>query len=165
MTAAQDLSLFVRRPLDGVAAMDLVVEGVHCGACINAIEAGLRKQAGVRGARSISPASASRSNGTRARSSRRRFSSGSRPWVSRPSVRGNTLSTASKGRRAAAHALPRRRRFATMNVMLLSVALWAGADSDSNSATRDLFHWLSALVALPCVATPACRSCERRARA
>ena len=26
--------------------------------------------------------------------------------------------------------------FAAMNVMLLSVSLWAGADSDSNSATR-----------------------------
>ncbi len=39
-----------------------------------------------------------------------------------------------------------------MNVMLLSVSLWAGADSDPNSATRDLFHWLSALVALPCAA-------------
>ncbi len=39
-----------------------------------------------------------------------------------------------------------------MNVMLLSVSLWAGAEYDSNSATRDLFHWLSALVALPCAA-------------
>ena len=39
-----------------------------------------------------------------------------------------------------------------MNVMLLSVSLWAGADRDPNSATRDLFHWLSALVALPTAA-------------
>src|SRR5271169_5427051 len=51
MTDALDLSLYVRCPVDGVAAMDLVVEGVHCGACIAAIESGLRKQAGVRGAR------------------------------------------------------------------------------------------------------------------
>ena len=51
MTDALDLSLYVRRPVDGVATMDLVVEGVHCGACIAAIETGLRKQAGVRGAR------------------------------------------------------------------------------------------------------------------
>ena len=34
MTDTLDLSLYVRRPVDGVAAMDLVVEGVHCGACI-----------------------------------------------------------------------------------------------------------------------------------
>ena len=51
MTEAQDLSHFVRRPADGVAAMDLVVDGVYCGACIVTIEKGLRRESGVRGAR------------------------------------------------------------------------------------------------------------------
>ena len=51
MTEAQDLSHFVRRPAEGVAAMDLVVDGVYCGACIVTIEKGLVRQAGVRGAR------------------------------------------------------------------------------------------------------------------
>ena len=51
MTEAQDLSHFVRRPADGVAAMDLVVDGVYCGACIVTIEKGLRRELGVRGAR------------------------------------------------------------------------------------------------------------------
>src|SRR5271167_5075817 len=31
--------------------MDLVVEGVHCGACISTIEKGLSGQCGIRGAR------------------------------------------------------------------------------------------------------------------
>ncbi len=38
--------------------------------------------------------------------------------------------------------------FAMMNVMLLSVAVWAGADG----TTRDLLHWVSAVIALPTIA-------------
>ncbi len=37
--------------------------------------------------------------------------------------------------------------FAAANVMLLSVSVWAGA----NDVTRDLFHWISALIALPTI--------------
>jgi len=37
--------------------------------------------------------------------------------------------------------------FAMMNIMLLSVSVWSGA----TGVTRDLFHWLSALIALPTV--------------
>ncbi len=37
--------------------------------------------------------------------------------------------------------------FAAMNVMLLSVGVWAGAEG----ATREMFHWLSAMIGVPAV--------------
>jgi len=37
--------------------------------------------------------------------------------------------------------------FACMNVMLLSVSIWSGAEG----STRDLFHWLSALIGVPAI--------------
>lgn len=42
--------------------------------------------------------------------------------------------------------------FAAANVMLLSVAIWSGHDGSMGDATRTLFHWLSAAIALPAVA-------------
>lgn len=37
--------------------------------------------------------------------------------------------------------------FAAGNIMLFSVSIWSGADA----VTRDLFHWISALIAIPAV--------------
>jgi Cu2+-exporting ATPase len=42
--------------------------------------------------------------------------------------------------------------FAMMNIMLLSVSVWAGNVTDISPETRDFFHWLSALIALPAAA-------------
>lgn len=42
--------------------------------------------------------------------------------------------------------------FAAANVMLLSVSVWAGQVEGMGAATRDLMHWVSALIALPAIA-------------
>jgi Cu2+-exporting ATPase len=153
LTEAQDLSHFVRRPADGVAAMDLVVDGVTCGACIATIEKGLRRQAGVRGAR-VNLAS------------RRVTVEWSEGALDAPVILERLEALGYPAYPFAAETvdsveIQTERRllrclgvaaFGAMNVMLLSISLWAGADNDPNSATRDLFHWLSALVALPTAA-------------
>jgi Cu2+-exporting ATPase len=153
VTEAQDLSLFVRHPAEGVAAMDLVVNGVYCGACIVTIEKGLGKEAGVRGAR-VNLAS-------------KRVTVEWNDGALDPPVILKRLEalgypafpfTAAAADSGEAQEEKRLLRclgvaaFGAMNVMLLSVSLWAGAEYDPNPVTRDLFHWLSALVALPCAA-------------
>ncbi|RBP03538.1 Cu2+-exporting ATPase [Roseiarcus fermentans] len=153
MTEAQDLSLFIRHPAEGVAAMDLVVNGVYCGACIVAIEKGLGRQAGVRGARV---------NLANKRVTVEWDEGALEPPVilERLEALGYAAFPFTADAADSAERLEEKRllrclgvaAFGAMNVMLLSVSLWAGAENDPNAATRDLFHWLSALVALPCAA-------------
>jgi Cu2+-exporting ATPase len=42
--------------------------------------------------------------------------------------------------------------FAAANVMLVAVSVWAGHAQDMGPATRDLMHWISALIAVPAIA-------------
>jgi Cu2+-exporting ATPase len=42
--------------------------------------------------------------------------------------------------------------FASMNVMLLSVSIWSATDAEMSTSTKSLFHWISALIAMPTVA-------------
>ena len=41
--------------------------------------------------------------------------------------------------------------FAATNIMMMSVAVWSGNSSGMEGSTRDLLHWLSAIIALPAV--------------
>jgi Cu2+-exporting ATPase len=153
LTEAQDLSYFVRHPAEGVAAMDLVVNGVYCGACIVTIEKGLGKEAGVRSAR-VNLAN------KRVTVEWDDGALGPPAILERLEALGYPAFPFTAEAADSAELQEEKRllrclgvaAFGAMNVMLLSVSLWAGAENDPNSATRDLFHWLSALVALPCAA-------------
>ena len=131
------------------ARLVLSLPNAHCAACIAAVEAGLLAVPGV---------DAARVNLTQKRAT---VSAG-------PEVTADTLVAALARIGHEAHELDpdalvsteadRQGRdllmrlgvagFSMMNVMLLSVAVWSGAED----ATRTLFHWLSALIALPTVA-------------
>jgi Cu2+-exporting ATPase len=148
-----DLSSFVRRGDDGAARLDLAVDGIDCAACIGEIEGALARLPGLLRARlnytnhrlSIEwadgmldpqrilerlavigyrayPFSANEVQDSEARQAR---------WLLR------CLAVAG---------------IAAMNVMLLSVSIWAGEARDITPETRDFFHWLSALVVLPAAA-------------
>jgi Cu2+-exporting ATPase len=124
----------------GRRQVEISVPTVHCGGCIRAIETALGKLTGVEQARV---------NLSTKRVTVR--------WIGEPPPLLETLqkigfeahlcdSTGEKDgtlaelMRALAVA-----GFAACNIMLLSVAIWSGAEP----ATRDLFHALSALIALP----------------
>jgi Cu2+-exporting ATPase len=139
------------RPAEGgAAAVDLMVPGIRCAACMSAIETGLGKLAGVISARVnlsmrrvrvlFDPAAGS-VEAVVARLAElgyeaRPFDTRAMADIDRDSVGRDLLA-----RLAVAG-------FAAMNVMLLSVSVWSGAEA----ATRDLLHWISALIALPAMA-------------
>lgn len=130
----------------------LVVENMHCGACMSSIERALRKVPGVVDAR--------------VNLSAKRASVTFHPDEAQPQVLIDALEragfnaaeapeTAVNLAEARANDLLRRlgvAGFAAANVMLLSVSVWAGEVSDMDRAAASLFHWLSALIAMPSIA-------------
>jgi len=153
MAEALDLSMFVERRHAGAAHMTLAVEDVACAGCIRKIESGLGKLPGVIDARL---------NFTQRRlavdwhedkidaagiiKALERIGYRAYPFASErvESDEGAQVKWLLKCLAVAG--------FAAMNVMLLSVSVWAGNVSDMTQETRDLFHWLSALIALPAAA-------------
>jgi Cu2+-exporting ATPase len=154
---AEALSLSTRAPLSPPAVTRdyetvLVVENMHCGACIRTVESTLLKHPGVRAARANLSA-------RRVTVTTERELASSEPLVSALAGAGFKasllVSQAQSLDRAADAALLRRlgvAGFAAMNVMLLSVSVWAGHGSDMPQSLSTLFHWLSAVIALPAVA-------------
>ena len=169
MAETLDLSMFVTRAPDGNAHMEIAVEGVGCANCIRKIENGLKATPGVAGAR--------------LNFTDRRLAV---DWNEDTLSAADVIHTVEKIGYQAHPFRPQQAEseeakqardllkylavagFAAMNIMLLSVSVWSGNATDMTQETRDLFHWLSAAIALPAAAyagQPFFRSALRAIRA
>ena len=165
----RDWNAFATPKADGTQHLDLAVEGITCAACMTTIERGLKAVPGVTGAR--------------LNLTTHRLGLDWRPEeveaaevVHRLERLGYRAHPFDPGRRTAEEEAEGKELlrcmgaagFGAMNIMLLSVSVWAGNVTDIDPLTRDLFHWVSALIAIPIVAysaRPFFRSAYRALRA
>ncbi len=130
-----------------LATSTFVVEGIHCAACIAKIERGLSALTGVTSARVNFTTRRVRVDHAASTAEEVILREIGRIGFAAHPFAGEASNRANREGRALVLALAVA-GFAAMNVMLLSVSVWSGADG----ATRGLFHWLSALIALPAIA-------------
>jgi P-type Cu2+ transporter len=144
----QELRSNARTLSDGNSALLISTPSIHCGNCISTIEGQIRKLPGIKN--------------VRANLSLKRVSlvfDGSNRVLAATIEKLEELGfpTQSLSSEAAEKSDPQFTMlvralavsgFAAANIMLLSIPVWNGAEG----ATRDLFHFVSALIAIPCVA-------------
>ena len=148
-----DLSAFIERDGNGMASLNLLVNDVHCAHCIATIESAMRAEPGIVDARVNLTA-------RRLRLAWRDGAADPGALVGRldrlgyPAVPYSPAALSGAGRQEEAVLLRALAvaGFAAGNVMLLSIAVWAGGASGMADATRALMHWISALIALPAIA-------------
>ncbi|GAB6051744.1 heavy metal translocating P-type ATPase metal-binding domain-containing protein [Magnetospira thiophila] len=145
-----DYSRHVRPDGEGQCQLALMVEGLHCAACVWLIEAVLSHQPGVTRAR-VNMTTHRLSLGWQGTAEQAAeilapvLTLGYRLIPFDPQRLGMESQKREKELlRAMAVA-----GFAAGNVMLLSISVWAGNVSGMMPSTRALMHWLSALVVLP----------------
>lgn len=146
-----DPTAFVTRNDDG-DHLHLLVENLHCAACIGKIEGFLNAQTGVIDARvnmSTRRLSVSWQHGkTDPAELMRGVAALGYPVAPFDPADVAKSTDAEEKRLLSALAVA---GFAAGNVMLLSVSIWSGHAGDMGEGTRTLFHWISALIALPAV--------------
>ncbi len=145
--------VFVTRSGEGTARLNLMVENLHCAGCIRKIEGALGAVPGVVSAR-VNMSTRRLVVDWREGAVEPRTLMGKVRDLGYPVAPFNPLelhdAAAREGRRLlTALAVA---GFAAGNVMLLSVSVWAGLDGSMGIGTRGLFHWISALIALPAIA-------------
>ena len=149
---AADFAAYAKTDARGRSTLHLMVDGVTCGACVWLIESLLASDPSIVTARlNLGTRRLVLSwDGPAADTSRhtgRLTALGFRLFPFDP-ARLEVDSDA--GERALLRALAVA-GFAASNVMLLSIAVWAGHVEGMGAATRDLLHWVSALIAMPAI--------------
>ena len=149
VSEARDVSRHVATRADGSHELTLAIDGLQCGACVWLIESVLAREPDVL---------EGRVNLTtrRLRLVWRGVAARANTFVKTIEGLGYRLVPFSAEALAAAQDTTGRALlralavagFAAGNVMLLSIGVWAGA----TDATRDLLHWVSALIAMPAIA-------------
>ena len=145
-TANDELLLASHDIGGGMRQNDLSVPTIHCGGCIQTIEKALDSLPGVEQARV---------NLSARRVTIRWRADGTPPplieTLRAVGYEAHLYDVAADSKDDAVAELVRALAvagFAASNIMMLSVSVWSGAEP----ATRDLFHWISALIALPALA-------------
>jgi P-type Cu2+ transporter len=148
LPSSEELLLASRPVGEGLRQSELSVPGVHCGACITAVEGALNALPAVVRARvnlstrRVSVVWMEDMDGLQ-----------TDPQTFAAAIRATGYDThlfsfAAESDDALRNQLIRAvavAGFAATNIMLLSVSVWSGAEA----ATRDLFHWISAFIAGP----------------
>lgn len=160
---------YVRALDDGGSVVNFVIDGVHCGGCVKRVERAVNGLEGV-------------SNG-RLNLSTKRLTVVFEQALVRPREIVSAIVGAGYGARPYDPKTLETQQardekelitcmgvagFAAANVMLLSVSVWAGHSGGMEHATRDMFHWISGLIAMPAIAysgRPFFRSAVRALRA
>jgi Cu2+-exporting ATPase len=145
-----DPAPFVRRDDQGHARLELAVRGMRCAGCMAKIENGLKQLPGVQDARvNLSSAKLNVRWREGAISADRIVSKvnelGFEAFPYDPSA---ILSHDDEEGRFLLKCLAIS-AFGASNVMFLSICVWAGVTEEMGEATRSLFHWLSAVIAIP----------------
>ena len=149
--SGDEITAFVRETDEG-KAIDLAVEGAHCAACIVKIEDGLQQLDGVKRARlNLSTGRlAVKFSGADATAEHIVGRLEHLGYNARPYQPESTDDPKSDEEKRLLRALGVA-GFASANVMLLSISVWAG-EGEMSLATITLMHWISGLIALPAVA-------------
>ncbi len=129
-----------------LAATVLVVPGMHCAGCMGKVERAFAGLQGVHSARvNLTARQVRVEHEAAVREPELMAALADAGFASQPRVEDLSAPPSAVKPLLAPLAVA---GFACMNVMLLSVSIWSGAEG----STRDLFHWLSAMIGVPAIA-------------